>query len=70
MAHLETRLGTKLELTPVVLHVAPEAVAGGPLGLAQEGDMIELDVAARRLHLDVSEAELARRRTACTGSTK
>lgn len=48
----------------VVLHVSPEAAAGGPLALVQTGDMIELDVAARRLHLDVDDAELARRREA------
>jgi len=46
----------------VVLHVCPEAAAGGPLALVQEGDIIELDVAARRLHLEVSDEELARRR--------
>ena len=46
----------------VVLHVAPEAAMGGPLALIRDGDMIELDVAKRRLHLDVSDAELARRR--------
>jgi L-arabonate dehydrase len=46
----------------VVLHVSPEAAAGGTLALVQNGDMIELDVAARRLHLDVSDAELAKRR--------
>jgi dihydroxy-acid dehydratase len=46
----------------VVLHVSPEAALGGPLALVREGDWIELDVAARRLHLDVDEAELARRR--------
>jgi len=46
----------------VVLHVAPEAAVGGPLALVRDGDMIELDVAGRRLHLDVDEAELARRR--------
>ncbi len=46
----------------VVLHAAPEAAAGGPLALVRTGDMIELDVAARRLHLDVSDAELAERR--------
>jgi len=46
----------------VVLHVAPEAAAGGPLALVREGDMITLDVPARRLTLDVSDAELARRR--------
>ncbi len=45
-----------------VLHVSPEAAAGGVLALVKTGDMIELDVAARRLHLDVSDAELARRR--------
>ena len=48
----------------VVLHTAPEAATGGPLALVQNGDMIELDVAGRRLHLDVSDAELARRRAA------
>ena len=48
----------------VVLHVAPEAAAGGPLALVQEGDFIELDVEARRLHLDVTEEELQRRRAA------
>jgi dihydroxyacid dehydratase/phosphogluconate dehydratase len=46
----------------VVLHVAPEAAAGGPLALVREGDMIELDVPNRRLHLDVSDEELERRR--------
>ena len=48
----------------VVLHVAPEAAAGGPLALVQEGDLVELDVAARKLHLHVSDKELARRRAA------
>ena len=47
-----------------VLHVAPEAAAGGVLGLVQNGDQIELDVEARRLHLDVDDVELARRREA------
>jgi L-arabonate dehydrase len=46
----------------VVLHVAPEAAVGGPLAFVKDGDMIELDVEARRLHLDVSDEELARRR--------
>ena len=46
----------------VVLHAAPEAAAGGTLALVKSGDMIELDVAKRRLHLDVSDAELAKRR--------
>lgn len=48
----------------VVLHTAPEAAAGGPLALVQDGDMIELDVSSRRLHLDVAEDELERRRQA------
>ena len=48
----------------VVLHVSPEAAVGGPLALVQDGDVIELDVDARRLHLDVPEDELARRRAA------
>jgi dihydroxy-acid dehydratase len=46
----------------IVLHVAPESAVGGPLALVQDGDEIELDVANRRLHLHVDEAELARRR--------
>lgn len=46
----------------VVLHVAPESAAGGALALVHNGDMIDLDVPARRLHLDVSESELSRRR--------
>ena len=45
----------------VVLHVAPEAAAGGPLALVQTGDWIELDVANRRLTLDVPADELAAR---------
>ena len=48
----------------VVLHVSPEAAAGGPLALVKNGDFIEVDVPGRRLHLDVSEAELASRRAA------
>jgi L-arabonate dehydrase len=46
----------------VVLHVCPEAAAGGTLALVQDGDIIELDVEARKLHLEVTEEELARRR--------
>ena len=45
----------------VVLHTSPEAAAGGPLAVVRSGDMIELDVPARRLHLDIPEAELAAR---------
>ena len=47
-----------------VLHVAPESWVGGPLALVQDGDMIDLDVDGRRLHLDVSDAELDARRAA------
>lgn len=46
----------------VVLHTTPEAAIGGPLALVRNGDVIELDVDARRLHLDVSDEELERRR--------
>jgi len=45
----------------VVLHVSPEAAAGGPLGLVENGDWIELDVPGRRLHLDVPDDVLAAR---------
>ncbi|WP_454818729.1 IlvD/Edd family dehydratase [Labrys neptuniae] len=48
----------------VVLHVAPEAAAGGALALVRDGDLIELDVAGRRLELLVPEEELAARRQA------
>jgi L-arabonate dehydrase len=46
----------------VVLHVCPEAAIGGTLALVRDGDLIELDVENRRLHLDVSDEELERRR--------
>jgi dihydroxy-acid dehydratase len=49
-----------------ILHVAPESYVGGPLALVQTGDTIEVDVAARRLHLDVDDRELARRRASWT----
>ena len=45
-----------------VLHVAPESFVGGPLAFVRDGDLIELDVPARRLELRVAEDELARRR--------
>lgn len=45
----------------VVLHTSPEAAAGGPLAVVRDGDMIEMDVPNRRLHLDISDAELAER---------
>jgi dihydroxy-acid dehydratase len=47
-----------------ILHVAPESFVGGPLALVQTGDEIEIDVPARKIHLHVSDQELARRRTA------
>ena len=47
-----------------VLHVAPESYVGGPLALVRDGDLIELDVAQRKLALNVSDEELARRRAA------
>lgn len=54
----------------VVLHVSPEAALGGPLALVQSGDMIELDVPNRRLHLDVSDEELDRRRALWSPPTR
>jgi dihydroxy-acid dehydratase len=48
----------------VVLHVAPESAAGGPLALVRSGDHITLDVPARTLTLEVPDAELAGRRAA------
>jgi dihydroxy-acid dehydratase len=45
----------------VVLHTAPESAAGGPLAVVKDGDMIELDVEARRLHLDIPDEELTER---------
>ncbi|MFJ5062025.1 IlvD/Edd family dehydratase [Streptomyces nigra] len=50
----------------VVLHVAPEAAVGGPLALVRDGDPVVLDVPNRTLHLDVDDAELARRRQGWT----
>jgi dihydroxyacid dehydratase/phosphogluconate dehydratase len=46
----------------VVLHVAPEAAAGGPLGLVETGDPIILDVEARRLELDIPQRDLEQRK--------
>jgi dihydroxy-acid dehydratase len=45
----------------VILHTSPEAAAGGPLAVVQNGDMIELDVSARSLHLDIADDELQAR---------
>jgi dihydroxy-acid dehydratase len=47
-----------------ILHVAPESFVGGPLALVQTGDDIEIDVAARKIHLHVGDDELARRQAA------
>ncbi len=47
----------------VILHVAPEAAAGGPLGIVQDGDFIELDAYAGKLQLDISDEEMQRRLT-------
>ena len=47
-------------------HISPEAAAGGPIGLVEEGDLIEIDIGEKRLRLDISEDELARRRDAWT----
>ncbi len=52
----------------VVLHIAPEAATGGPLALVHDGDWIELNVPERRLHLEVSDEELARRRETWSAS--
>jgi dihydroxy-acid dehydratase len=46
----------------VILHVAPEAATGGPLALVQNGDVITLDAPNRMLTLEISEAEIARRK--------
>ncbi|MEI2387413.1 L-arabinonate dehydratase [Breoghania sp. JC706] len=45
----------------VILHVSPEAAAGGPLAIVRSGDMIEIDVEARSLHLDLPDEEIAAR---------
>ena len=52
-----------------ILHCAPEAYVGGPLALVQTGDLITVDVPARRIHLEVSDAELAQRRAQWTPPT-
>ncbi len=57
----DSRLGGTVKQT-AVLHVAPESAVGGPLGLVETGDTIELDVPGRRLNVELSEAEMAARR--------
>ena len=49
---------------PMVGHVAPEAMVGGPIGLLHEGDIIKLDIPGRRIDAQISEAEFADRRAA------
>ncbi|GAB1579958.1 L-arabinonate dehydratase [Bordetella petrii] len=53
-----------------ILHAAPEAYVGGPLALVRTGDLVTVDVPARRIHLNVSDAELAARRAAWTPPPK
>jgi dihydroxy-acid dehydratase len=48
----------------VIGHASPEAAEGGTIGLVQEGDTIEIDIPNRKMHLAVSDEELARRRAA------
>lgn len=43
-------------------HISPEAAEGGPIALVENGDIIKIDLVNRTIHLDVDEAELARRR--------
>jgi dihydroxy-acid dehydratase len=47
-----------------VLHVTPESHVGGPLALVRDGDLVTLDVDARRIDMQVSDEEIARRRAA------
>jgi dihydroxy-acid dehydratase len=49
-----------------ILHVSPESYVGGPLALLRTGDLVTLDVPGRRLDMEVSEEELARRRAELT----
>lgn len=49
---------------PCIGHISPEAAEGGPIGLIEEGDWIEIDIPRRRLNLLIDEEELARRRKA------
>ena len=51
-------------------HVCPEAAAGGPIGLVEEGDMISIDINANTINMEVSEEELARRRANWTPKTR
>jgi dihydroxy-acid dehydratase len=46
---------------PCIGHVSPEAFVGGPIGLVEEGDTIEIDIPSRKLHLEVSDDDLSTR---------
>jgi dihydroxy-acid dehydratase len=48
-------------------HASPEAAEGGAIGLVEEGDVIEIDIPGRRVHLAITDAEMARRRSAMDG---
>ncbi len=50
----------------VILHVSPESAVGGTLAIVQDGDMIELDVESRKLHLDISDEEIRKRKAVWT----
>ena len=52
----------------MVGHVSPEAVRGGPIGLVRDGDIVTIDVDARRLEVELSDAELAARAGGLAGS--
>jgi dihydroxy-acid dehydratase len=54
----------------IVLHIAPESAAGGPLGLIRTGDRIRLDVPARRIDVLMDDGELARRAEAARGTAR
>jgi dihydroxy-acid dehydratase len=54
----------------IVLHITPESSIGGPLALVMSGDMIRLDVAARRIDVLVDDAELSRRAEALAPATR
>jgi len=53
-----------------VLHVSPEAYIGGALALVKNGDQITVDVPGRRIHLEISDTEMARRKAAWTPPPK
>jgi len=48
---------------PCIGHISPEAMEGGPIALLKDGDMIEIDIPARKINVRLSEAELAKRRS-------